>query len=274
MVNLPNFDKSLKITWLRKLHNNEPDLAEFAKFYKVNRLTTTDVNYLKKLIRQIDNPFWKCVAKSYSKWFGCFKATLNIQVEKECLWGNPRINIPFCHQLYKNGIIYLTDLFNQEGRQLSKQELDAHCNTTLMFTTYFAIWKALPKEWKTEIEISERDYNINFPGNIALIIKDKKGTSSIRNIWTHASNIIPPTAQDKWDLEYGVNDWKFLYQLSHKCKFNARIIYFQYQILHRSLVTNKKLEQFGIRDNNLCDECGAIETIPHLLFNCLERQNL
>ena len=39
-------------------------------------------------------------------------------------------------------------------------------------------------------------------------------------------------------------------------------------------MTNKKLEQFGIRDNNLCDECGAIETIPHLLFNCPERQNL
>ena len=111
-----------------------------------------------------------------------------------------------------------------------------------MFTTYFAIWKALPKEWKTEIENSERDYNINFPANIALIIKDKKDTSSIRNIWTHASNIIPPTAQHKWDLEYGVNGWKFLYQLSHKCKFNARIIYFQYQILHRSLVTDKKLE--------------------------------
>ena len=78
-----------------------------------------------------------------------------------------------------------------------------------MFTTYFAICKALPKEWKTEIENSERDYNINFPANIALIIKDKKGTSSIRNIWTHVSNIIPPIAQDKgiWNMAWTIGNF-------------------------------------------------------------------
>ena len=190
------------------------------------------------------------------------------------MWGNPRINIPFCHQLYKNGIIYLIDLFKREGIQLNKQELDAHCNTTLMFTTYFAICKAIPNDWKIEMRNLVRDYNINLPLNIGLITKDKKGTRSIGNIWKHTSNTILPTAQHKWDLEYGHNDWKFLYQISHKCKFNARIIYFQYQILHRSLITNNKLKQFGIRDNNLCDDCGAIETIPHLLFHCPEKQLL
>ena len=63
-------------------------------------------------------------------------------------------------------------------------------------------------------------------------------------------------------------------ELPHKCKFNARILYFQYQILQRSLVTNKKLEQFGIGDNNRCDECGDIETISHLLYNCPKHQAL
>ena len=274
MVNLPNFDKSLKITWLRKLLNDTPDWIEFANHYKINRLTTTDINYHKIILRHIDNPFWKSVAKAYSEWFSHCKAQHDTPIGKECLWGNPRVNIPFCYQLYKNGIIYLEDIFDHEGRQLSKQQLDRHCNINLMFTTYFSICKALPREWKYTMGNAERDYNITLPTNIAILLKDKRGTTSIRKIWTQASAFNPPTSQQKWNIEYGNNEWKYLYQLSHQCKFNARIIYFQYQILHRSLVTNKKLEQFGIRDNNLCDDCGTIETIPHLLYNCPERQLL
>ena len=49
---------------------------------------------------------------------------------------------------------------------------------------------------------------------------------------------------------------------------NARIIYFQYKVIHRSLVTNKKLQQFGLCDNNICDNCDEEETIIHLLINC------
>ena len=38
MVNLKDFDNSLKITWVRKLYSNEPDWAEFAHYYKIHYL--------------------------------------------------------------------------------------------------------------------------------------------------------------------------------------------------------------------------------------------
>ena len=49
---------------------------------------------------------------------------------------------------------------------------------------------------------------------------------------------------------------------------NARIIYFQYQINHRSLITNKKLHQFGLGENDKCELCNTTETIVHLLIEC------
>ena len=55
---------------------------------------------------------------------------------------------------------------------------------------------------------------------------------------------------------------------------NACIIYFQYQVIHRSLVTNKKLQQFGLRDNSICDNCDEEETIIHLLINCPVAANI
>ena len=33
-------------------------------------------------------------------------------------------------------------------------------------------------------------------------------------------------------------------------------------------MTNKKLHQFNLRDNELCDECQSIEDISHLFFDC------
>ena len=58
------------------------------------------------------------------------------------------------------------------------------------------------------------------------------------------------------------------YMLASRCKLNANIRYFQFQILHRSLITNRKLYQFQLLDHETCDQCGNIETICHLLLEC------
>ena len=42
----------------------------------------------------------------------------------------------------------------------------------------------------------------------------------------------------------------------------------QEQFLHRTLITNRKLNQFGIKDSEKCDNCDQVETIAHLLYEC------
>ena len=59
-----------------------------------------------------------------------------------------------------------------------------------------------------------------------------------------------------------------------KCRLYARIRYFQFQVLHRTLVTNRKLNQFGIRDSEKCEYCDEIETISHLLYDCPSAQKI
>ena len=58
------------------------------------------------------------------------------------------------------------------------------------------------------------------------------------------------------------------------CKLNARCIYFQLQVLHRTLITNRKLKQFNIREDEKCDKCESIESIAHLLYDCQFTRNL
>ena len=128
--------------------------------------------------------------------------------------------------------------------------------------------------WKRELENSIKDNNMRIRANIALITLDKKGPKNIRKVWVKKDDENIPAGQIKWTNEFGINDWKYLYSIPFKCKMNARLIYFQYQVLHRSLITNKKLLQFGIKDNGLCERCGEEETISHLLFLCQQQRVL
>ena len=59
-----------------------------------------------------------------------------------------------------------------------------------------------------------------------------------------------------------------MFLIPKQCKVNSRIICFQFQIIHRSLITNKKLFTFGLRDNENCELCNIPESINHLLYDC------
>ena len=62
--------------------------------------------------------------------------------------------------------------------------------------------------------------------------------------------------------------------MAKRCNLNAKIKYFNFQILHHSLITNKKLYMFHISDTELCENCGGVETIMHLLVECKLLQKL
>ena len=53
MINIVGFDYSLKIKWLRKLLNANPEWIEFPKNYKIDRLVFTDTKYHKAILKKI-----------------------------------------------------------------------------------------------------------------------------------------------------------------------------------------------------------------------------
>ena len=109
------------------------------------------------------------------------------------------------------------------------------------------------------------------PTVIDWLTKDKKGGVNIRKIWNLKHKLDPPISQTRWEENLGNAedvDWEYSYKLPFTCKLNANIRYFQYQILHRSLITNRKLHQFQLLDHKTCDNCNEIETITHLLYEC------
>ena len=79
-----------------------------------------------------------------------------------------------------------------------------------------------------------------------------------------------PIGQAKWNKELSLTNinWEILYLRTKKCNLNARMHFFNYQVLQKTLITNRKLHQFGLIDSELCEKCGELDTITHLLYEC------
>ena len=63
------------------------------------------------------------------------------------------------------------------------------------------------------------------------------------------------------------------YKMPYTCRVDMKTCYLQFQILHRSIITNKKLKQVNLRDNDLCDLCNNQEDIAHVQYDCQESTN-
>ena len=276
MVDISKFDQSLKITWIRKVLTGEYEWSDFARENKIDWLVKTDEKHHLTIYNSIKNPFWKSVTYAYSQWFKTLKIQNGNEIENEFLWGNPNINIPFNITLFKNNIIYLKDMFDFDGNPLTQISLEQQIGCRIMFTTYFSIWKAVPRHWKNTMVNNPKSYNVFRPLAVEWLTKDKRGTKNIRKIWNQIEH--PPlTCTIKWQYELGLpedENWSKIFMLPIHCKLNARCIYFQLQVLHRTLITNRKLKQFNIREDEKCDNCESIESIAHLLYECQVTRNL
>ena len=112
-----------------------------------------------------------------------------------------------------------------------------------MFTTYFAIWKSIPIPWIQELQNTPKNRNLIEPLILSYLRKGKKGTYHIRNIWKNQDSQTAPVGQQKWITELNLTeneDWQYLNNLAKYCMLNAKTIFFHFQVLHRTIMTNKK----------------------------------
>ena len=131
----------------------------------------------------------------------------------EPLWGNTETKIPFNKELYENNFVFAEDLFNKNGLLLTKDQIiNTRIGRPIMFTTYFALCKGIPKIWNF-FRDTPRDTDMIEPPILHLLKKSKKGTSLIRNIWNDKRGENAPKGQNKWNTELNLEsleNWGFL----------------------------------------------------------------
>lgn len=86
-----------------------------------------------------------------------------------------------------------------------------------------------------------------------------------------SKKITYPKSETKWmsELELTQKEWRKIYSLPFKCTKDSKLLWLQYQLLHRILPINYYLHRVGIVNSSLCYFCQQTpETIEHIFVDC------
>ena len=277
MPHIPSFIKSLKLTWIRRLLQNEPSWLNL--FHESTSCTITSLcnlgrQYILEKSQLIRNLFWKDVMHTLYNFITLLpKSTPNIL--RSPIWHNPEIIIDKHTIQYgfwiEKGIRTIQDLFNYKGDFLSLYEFEQRFGFKPPFTILQGLKMAILSSWPELRNIScICDAPIR-PPYIDYICKNNKGSRDMYDLFIEHF-YKKPMSEQKWEHELNLeqnHNWQKTNTIMRKCTKDTFIIWFQYRLLQRILPTKKYLYYMKIKNDPICNLCGLeIDTYSHAFFNC------
>ncbi len=282
LPHLPTQIDAIKIAWVKRIMMAENNcvwklFAQNCLKLDIKLLFEVNISFkdLEKVIPGKLNLFWKDVLKSWCEYNHCNPMD-KFAIQNQVIWYNSYIKINSRTCFYKQwnvkGVYKIKDLLKQDNSFLSfaefKNKYDVNCD----FLTYYGLLEAIPKVWKTILKNNEPVRVTD--SNVLKLCKAKKASKItyielIKNV-----SEFPSTPTNKWEeklnIRFPIPKWQKLFQTIYVTTRSAKLRYFQFQILHCTLVTNRKLKLWKIKESEMCSFCELeVESISHLLFDCL-----
>ena len=232
--------------------------------------------------------FWNNIVKAWCI-YNFSKPTCIEDILNQQIWYNSNILIRktpiYCGPLHSKGILYLKDLVKQDGQLMTVYEiLNQYSVNRKYMMKLNSILGAVPQQWKVLIKNSYLDFDISAI-SLPNFQKCMSSTNMSKLVYKYTVSrkckFFPDRIIDKWttDLGQGLHvDREFIssaFGLIVKATISPKHRVFQFKLIHRSLVTNKSLYEWKLKDTNLCSFCeNQEETIYHLLWGCTMVQTL
>ena len=278
LVNLVKKDKSLKATWPRIL-SMESEYASLV--YKNMRISGLDsdiwrCNLEAKDIKslKLQDTFWEDVLLSWSE----YNSYRNKRVENQLIWYNSQIRVEnkiiWWKDVHNKGLKYVHQLFC-ERKFISIEEAKECYGLSVMRLN--SLKKALPEEWRSFFQEEEKSIFFPLPPHNYDQIQVTTGKSFSKEVYDVMADdrLLIHNKYIKWRMEIGdeisetLTDFTSLFRDIYRVTNIAKLRSFQYRLLQRALVTNVQLQQWGIKESDMCTFCETHrETVPHLMYMC------
>ena len=263
--------KSLKITWVKRVLKSKGSWQDlFNSTVSDDELIwELDTESLIAFASKVTNKFWKEVLLSWLSY--------REKEAKENHMYYPIWNADFCQiegivkrkkEFQEKGLNYVRDLFQEGGSILGYQEFIDKYKININFVDFYSLVHSLKHEWKKG-KAGESSKEVK--DCVEKTLKAKKVCKYVYSLMVQKLDCLS-TNKIKWS-NIGINmsedEWKKCYKIPKIASMEYKIQSFQYQILKRSLVTNKFLYLCKIKDSSNCYFCkNEVETIKHLLYDC------
>ena len=288
MINLINFIKALKTSWIRKLvQGGNPVNPLWMKLFEltifpVYKLVNFGPLWCKSIKSRISNDFWVSVLESWiDVTNACHLVSFNEALQSP-LWYNSNLapyDLYFSNW-FRKGIHTVSDVVRSNSIEVkSFQELKLEYSFPKMnLLEYYRVRGLLTNffnEHKDDIEINHQRPQI--PQHIKILFKNKKGTRDMYNALNYSRT--NPKMKLKWnrDLNITLNDinWKQVFRICFKTIQDPSTIWLQYRILFRIIGTQELLYLIKTAHSPNCRMCKEYnESILHLFVECRHTRDL
>ena len=279
LVNFQIKDWALKIAWLQIMLNGQM-INECA--HKIldsgikNDIWRCNINEkdIKKLFK---DSFWRDILIIWAK-YNFHKPENQTEIKNQTIWYNSWIRINkkpcFFKKPYQDSLMYVTQLFDQEGKIISYQNFKSFFNITQM--EWNGIVTAIPTQWKKELrggigpETCESAYE--------KILRQEKPVKffyhEMLKLRTNLKFVYLKWKNDTL-FEASFDDFAMAFSDLRIHTNQSKLRSFQFRLLHRALILNNRLVKWGMSNSEKCTFCKKeTETIIHLFWNCEEAQKL
>ncbi len=280
MIHIESFSKSLKMYWIQKLLDDSITsewktlLVERLINYGGNNILSYHPDSIKNISKNF-NPFWKNI---FEIWCEQYSEIQNPRCQP--LWFNPKIKIGgeviFYKHWYNAGINNVNDLLDEQGHFFKHRDFIQKYNLNENFLRFSSVISAVPREWKQEIRTDNEKLDLVEYDNIKAVKKNKNINKYIYQNMLAKIKDTHTELETKWKVILNNENIELTehFTLLHKYIKGTTLKNLQYKILHRIYPTNKSLYKMKIINYNRCSICQTVESLEHLLFECIVVKNL
>lgn len=280
MINLQAFISAMKTTWIRRSLKEQSNWQLLLKQNLcINKICSCGSEYFKEVGYKMKNHFWKDVLKAVSTLFALVE---NVNTDNNIQTSPIFLNHLFCidgksffyKSWFEKGIKFVNDILNDDGSFINLQTLTQDFGVKSNFIQYHGVIQCIKAVLKNKGIRLKNKLNVLFiPSGIEVILKQNKGAQNIYNVFN--TNSVKATGITKWNSIYDFQEttWENIFKAPYTITNCTKLRWFQLQINHHVLTTNKFLHQIQIKESPLCTFCNnATETIQHLLWTCPKTQ--
>ena len=269
MVNIKNMQSSFYLHWVKKLLSDDVKCWNYIplKFLEpLGGISVFSANVSTKEFKGgylCKNSFWNCVVETWLDKNTTGKNDDGVLTYKSPLFNNTMIkfkNKPlFFSQCIIKNIIYIKDLLVADRLMGYDDFLVVYGRTGNSLLTYNVLYNALlPILGKITRVHNDNILFCNIPvGDI--------GWKKFEQIITDKHT---PHSERFWEQKFQCDFDKSLWGIHSEATKESKLLSLQWRILQNIYPTNIFLHKIGIRDSDLCTNCGVLDTIEHFFVEC------
>ena len=283
MINVNNFEKGIKISWIKRLLTNQT--SQWYELIKgicpnIDNILIFGDGWCKTILNSITNPFWINVLEYWNKFCEIQRSQKTDEILTTCIWYNSDIfkSPTLFPDWYKKGIYLIGDISDSSGEILNFDQLNLKYNGNFNILNFYTVRQGIKNfaSKQTEITPSMTYEKPAYPGHLKILIKSKDGTKMFYSLFNSVmmekplcENIWQPLLLTQYCEAELADKFKLLYKICFKTIEDNELIWFQYRILYKILGTNDYLKKTNISQTDECNLCWQdIQNIKHLFSEC------